>query len=163
MRIRVFDERDRPALERLMDAFGDELATMDPHGRLRRAEGMGAHGVARMVDGARGHDGLVVVAEDDGEVVGFAVGEVRRRDPDERFEIVDFVNGVVTELYVAPAARRRGAGRALLGALDERFRDSGCGAVTIEVFAPNRDARAFYAALGFEERDVYVFRSLARD
>jgi GNAT superfamily N-acetyltransferase len=160
MRIRRFEQRDRRSVERLMGAFGDELAAMDPYGRVIRAPGMGAHAVLRMLRRCREHDGIVLVATDQGHVVGFASGEVYRREPDERFEVVDYVSGEVSELYVAPRYRRRGAGRALLGALDEYFRKAGCGAVHIEVFGPNRDARAFYESLGYEERELFLFRLL---
>jgi ribosomal protein S18 acetylase RimI-like enzyme len=160
MRIRPFEERDRPSLERLMDAFGDELAAMDPSGRVIRAPGMGPHAVRRMLRRCRDHDGTVLVATERGHVVGFASGEVYRRERDERFEVINYVNGEVSELYVAPRYRRRGAGRALLDALDEHFCQAGCGAVHIEVFAPNRDARAFYRSLGSEERELFLFRQL---
>ena len=66
----------------------------------------------------------------------------------------------MTELYVAPLARRRGVATRLLEAFDDHFRERGCGAVRIEVFAPNASARSFYASLGYEERDLAVFRLL---
>ena len=146
-----------------MDDFGDELAAMDPHGRVTRADGMGRHALKRMLRRAADNEGVVLVAEDDGEVIGFASGEVYRRTRDERFEVIDYVNGEVTELYVAPQARRRGVATALLAALDDHFRKQGCGVVRIEVFAPNAAARAFYANLGYQERDLAVFRLLDPD
>jgi ribosomal protein S18 acetylase RimI-like enzyme len=161
--IRPFQQRDRSACERLMDAFGDELAAMDPYGRVIRAEGMGRHALKRMLRRAADNEGVVLVAEDDGEVIGFASGEVYRRMPDERFEVIDYVNGEVTELYVASQARRRGAATALLASLDDHFRERGCGAVRIEVFVPNASARAFYEKLGYEERDLAVFRLLGKE
>jgi GNAT superfamily N-acetyltransferase len=160
MPIRPFEQRDRAVCETLMDDFGAELAAMDPRGRVIRAEGMGRHGLKRMLRRAADNEGVVLVAEDDGDVIGFASGEVYRRERDDRFEVVDYVNGEVTELFVAPSARRRGVATALLAALDEHFRQRGCGAVRIEVFAPNLSARAFYAKLGYEERDLAVFRPL---
>jgi ribosomal protein S18 acetylase RimI-like enzyme len=161
VRIRPYEPPDRAACERLMDDFGAELASMDPHGRVIAAAGMGPHALRRMLRRAAENEGLVVVAEgEDGKVVGFASGEVYRREPDERFEVIDYVNGEVTELYVAPSARRHGVATALLAALDDHFKEAGCGVVRIEVFAPNAAARAFYARLGYEERDLAVFRSL---
>ena len=160
MLIRPFEERDRAVCEALMDDFGAELAAMDPHGRLIRAPGMGRHAVKRMLRRAADNEGVVLIAEDDADVTGFASGEVYRRIRDERFEVIDYVNGEVTELYVAPAARRRGVATTLLAALDDHFREGGCGAVQIEVFAPNASARSFYASLGYEERDLAVFRLL---
>src|SRR4051794_12968591 len=144
-----------------MADLGAELAAMDPHGRLIAPDGMGRHGLRRMLRRAAENEGLVLVAEDDNrDVVAFASGEIYRRERDERLEVIDYVNGEVTELYVAPRARRGGVATALLAALDDHFRDLACGAVQIEVFAPNQAARAFYARLGYEDRDLTVFRLL---
>src|SRR5204863_6811372 len=118
----------------------------------------GRHALKRMLRRSADNEGVVLVAEDDdGDIVGFASGEIYRRDRDERFEVIAYVNGEVTELYVARPSRRRGVATALLTALDEHFREHRCGAVQIEVFAPNGAARAFYARLGYEERDRPVF------
>lgn len=66
----------------------------------------------------------------------------------------------IEDLYVRPEARRRGVGRALLRAADERCAKRGISYVEVQV--QNEEAGAFYAALGFEpERCVRVFsRSL---
>jgi GNAT superfamily N-acetyltransferase len=66
----------------------------------------------------------------------------------------------IEDLYVRPEARRRGVGRALLEAADER-----CAAHNIsylEVQVEDDEAAAFYAALGYEpEPGVWVLsRSL---
>jgi ribosomal protein S18 acetylase RimI-like enzyme len=93
-------------------------------------------------------------------VVGFASGVVETRDERERLAVADYRNGVVPELYVTPRWRQRGIARALLEALHEHFRSRGCEAVRIEVFAPNVGARRFYERLGYEERDLFVYRPL---
>lgn len=52
--------------------------------------------------------------------------------------MLPFRNGRVIELYIRPEFRRRRVGRTLLGGMEARFRSHGCGAVYVEVFAPNR-------------------------
>ena len=66
----------------------------------------------------------------------------------------------VEDLYVRPEARRRGVGRALLQAADERCEDRGISYVEAQV--EEREAEQFYAALGYEpETSVRVLsRSL---
>jgi GNAT superfamily N-acetyltransferase len=66
----------------------------------------------------------------------------------------------VEDLYVRPEARRRGVGRALLQAADERCEDHGISYVEAQV--EEREAEQFYAALGYEpETSVRVLsRSL---
>ncbi len=79
---------------------------------------------------------VVWVAEAEGEVAGFAVWQEL---PGGEAELLN--------LAVAPGARRRGAGRALVEAMERRR-------VWLEVRASNEEAIRFYEALGFERRGV---------
>ena len=64
----------------------------------------------------------------------------------------------VEDLYVRPEARRRGVGRALLQAADERFQERGISYVEAQV--EEKEAEVFYAALGYEpETGVRVLSS----
>jgi GNAT superfamily N-acetyltransferase len=54
----------------------------------------------------------------------------------------------IEDLYVRPEARRRGAGRALLEAVDGRCRARGVSYVEAQV--EEDEVGAFYAALGYE-------------
>jgi GNAT superfamily N-acetyltransferase len=64
----------------------------------------------------------------------------------------------VEDLYVRPEARRRGVGRALLQAADERCEERGISYVEAQV--EEREAELFYAALGYEpETGVRVLSS----
>jgi ribosomal-protein-alanine N-acetyltransferase len=55
----------------------------------------------------------------------------------------------ILTLGVAPAARRRGLGRALVEAGCAAVREAGAGKVFLEVAAGNAAARALYAGCGF--------------
>jgi GNAT superfamily N-acetyltransferase len=58
---------------------------------------------------------------------------------------------LLDELYVLPAARGQGFGRAAVGAALEAARAAGCAAVHLEVDRVNRRARRLYASLGFAD------------
>jgi GNAT superfamily N-acetyltransferase len=59
----------------------------------------------------------------------------------------------IEDLYVKPDARRRGAGRALLEAVEERCKKRGVSYVEVQT----NKAAAFYTSLGYEpEEDVQV-------
>ena len=59
-----------------------------------------------------------------------------------------------------PGSRREGIGTQLISRFDEHFRSQGCEASVLEVFAPNAVARRFYEDLGYEERDLWLYRWL---
>jgi len=158
--IRAAHDGDRPELERLMDEFQGELASMDPYGRVIHGRGYGRFQVGVMFDDADENDGAVLVAEREGAIVGFAAGAIRTREDAEALSVVDFRDGEIAELYVIPDARSSGVATALIEAFERRFADAGCTAVRIEVFAPNAVARRLYAGLGYAERDLYLLKPL---
>ena len=60
----------------------------------------------------------------------------------------------IEDLYVKPGARRRGAGRALLGAVEERCKERGVSYVEVQT---DGKAAAFYIRLGYKpEEEVRV-------
>ena len=87
--------------------------------------------------------GVVLVFTVDGAVAGYAIVtwgwdlEFAGRD------------SVLTELYLAPAYRRRGFGRAGLAAAEEVARAYGANAMHLQVRDDNGRARALYEASGF--------------
>lgn len=78
------------------------------------------------------------VARDDGRPVGLVQG--RRRPPDAC---------LLFSMWVAPAARRLGVGRALVDAIDDWARGWGSKRVILWVLAGNEGAHRFYEDIGF--------------
>jgi len=85
---------------------------------------------------------LLSVAEEDGEVVGFAHATWTGEE------------GHVLRLYVHPNHRDEGAGRALLERTETELRNRGVDRIDAMVLAENDLGRAFYEAFGFEEVDT---------
>jgi GNAT superfamily N-acetyltransferase len=56
----------------------------------------------------------------------------------------------ITELFLAPASRSRGLGRATLHFIENVLRGHGIGALELQVERDNVEARAFYEHVGFE-------------
>ncbi len=154
--VREYRENDRAALVAHMDAFGEELAAMDPVRRLIRIDGYGEALVAAMLQEAS----RVFVAEAAGRVVAFGAANLHERSGRELVEVPAGVTGRITELYVEPRRRGRSLGLALLEALEEHLRESRCDVVRIELFAANRAATRFYERVGYEIRDVDLLKLL---
>lgn len=94
-------------------------------------------------------DAAPFIALAEGEAAGMIVFGFRRRLNHATFE------GWVSELVVAEAFRRRGIGRTLLAAAIAEWRLRGGHQVMLEVGHDRAEARALYAAAGFEERGKY--------
>ena len=85
----------------------------------------------------------VLAASAEGRVVGVAVLAYRLS-----FSAAGLFASI-EDLYVEPAARRRGVGRALLEAVGDRCAARGVSYVEAQV--EDEEAAAFYGALGYEE------------
>ena len=89
----------------------------------------------------------LLVAEADGAVVGYAHVE-EQRAPASPYARASAALHLVA-MVVDPARRSRGVGRALLGAVRGEARARGLDRVTLDVYAFNERARAFYEREGF--------------
>jgi ribosomal protein S18 acetylase RimI-like enzyme len=96
-------------------------------------------------------DRLLVVAEEDGEVVGMAYGETRvpSRFSDER-------SLEISGVMVRAGHRGRGVGRAMAGETARFAEEHGVRWIELKVFWPNETAMEFWRALGFTPRVVQL-------
>ena len=102
------------------------------------------------------HPGMAAFVAYDtvGEPVGFVEVALRR----------DYVNGTssspvgfIEGLYVVDRARRRGVGRALVGAAEGWAKSRGCTEMASDVLMGNDDSHAAHVALGYEETDRVIY------
>ncbi|HEX6039020.1 GNAT family N-acetyltransferase [Longimicrobium sp.] len=100
----------------------------------------------------------VVIAEEDGEPLGFALFF-------HNYSTFLAQPGLYLEdLYVRPEARGRGTGRALLAHLARLARERGCGRLEWWVLDWNESAIRFYRSLGARPMDEWtVFRLTGAD
>jgi ribosomal protein S18 acetylase RimI-like enzyme len=102
------------------------------------ADGLAALSVERRAESFRRSP--PIVAEQDGEIVGFvAVGECRDEDAE----------GELYAIYVDPRRWGAGVGRALIKSGETRLRELGYRDVILWVLEDNPRARRFYQAAGW--------------
>jgi ribosomal protein S18 acetylase RimI-like enzyme len=86
--------------------------------------------------------GIALLAEEDGQPVGFVTGSLDDWGPTTLY---------VTDLYVRPEHQGRGLGKALLRDAATAARERGFAHVLLDVALDNRYALQFYGRLGFRE------------
>jgi ribosomal-protein-alanine N-acetyltransferase len=84
---------------------------------------------------------LCLLAEDDGDLAGFAIAQ--------EAVIRKARGGHIVTIDVAPAFRRCGIGRLLMERIEERMKALGAGWLRLEVAVNNAAACDFYSGLGF--------------
>ncbi|MCW2791862.1 MAG: pat [Nocardioides sp.] len=140
MLIRPAAEQDLPAIKAIYDAEvlgGISTFTTTPP-ELDYWE-------TRLSSSAPGYH--VLVAEGDGEVLGYAYSTSYR--PREAY-----ARTRETSVYLAPGARGRGVGRALYDALLAAMRQDGVHLVVAVIALPNDASVALHRASGFESVGV---------
>ena len=104
----------------------------------------------------RAGEGIAIVAERDGEPVGYAV--VHLHDgPDDTYP----VGARWAEIYslsVAPQARGQGIGTQLLDAIDDRLTNLGIHDVAVSAMVENDAALRLYQRRGFVPRELILWR-----
>ena len=99
-------------------------------------------------------DRPIFVAREGASVLGYAfcVHKETAGDP----VLTDRRTLYIDDLCVDAAHRRRGVGTALLAHVRAYARERGFDDVTLNVWAFNEDARAFYAAQGFTPQRIFL-------
>lgn len=91
----------------------------------------------------------VVAEEDGGRPVGFSLGRIRPG------------SGTLTDLYVAPSARRGGVARELVLEVVKAFAERGLDRIDLQVQVTNAVARSVYARWGLRDEVVTMTSALA--
>ncbi len=104
-------------------------------------------------------DAAVLVAEDDGDVIGYAYAAVEGYD----YMALRGPAGVLHDLIVDPLRRGRGVGRLLLDAALEFLRTRGAPRVVLSTAERNEAAQRLFASMGFRRTMIEMTRELDSD
>jgi GNAT superfamily N-acetyltransferase len=128
---RLLRELRLASLSDAPEAFGQthENASREPDAEWQSAARASASGDRRAWFFARDEIGADV-----------GIVQARRRPPHDC---------LVFSMWVAPSARRTGAGRILLDAVEDWSRDWGARRIVLWVFGTNEGAQRFYESIGF--------------
>lgn len=95
----------------------------------------------------RSHDAVLIVAEADGRIVGYILGELHARRP--IYPVGAY--GFISDICVTQTWRRHGIGRALVAGAMDWFRQKGVTAVELLVAERNPDSLEFWRAMGWTD------------
>jgi ribosomal protein S18 acetylase RimI-like enzyme len=86
---------------------------------------------------------LIVVAEEEGEIVGALIGTIEQN------------HGCYFRIAVHPEYRRRGIGRSLVSAMESRFQSRKVKGIFVAVDEHNAPALPLFEALGYDENQIF--------
>jgi ribosomal protein S18 acetylase RimI-like enzyme len=99
---------------------------------------------------------LILAAELDGNIVGYAYARLEPRDWNALLD----AHGALHDVYVSERARRQGVARRLVETVREQLQVKGALRLVLHTASKNHAARAFFAALGFRETMIELTSEL---
>ena len=157
VKIREYDpDRDRHGVRKCFVELQDFERDLDP--RMPSGELVADSYLSLMFRRCVEFSGVVLVADVDQQVAGFVTVWTKYHsvEPDDGPREYGFIS----DLVVSSTYRRRGIGRALLGAAEMRARKAGTSSLQLSVKAGNEGAMALYSAEGFVESEIYLEKAL---
>jgi ribosomal protein S18 acetylase RimI-like enzyme len=165
MRVRLARPSDLPRVSELAAELVRQHHRLDPQ-RFLLVEPI-AEGYRRFLTGELRRKGaLILVAEEEGDeeegddadaILGYAYATLEPRNWNDLLD----ATGKLNDLFVDPASRRSGVGRALVGAAFEALSARGAPRVVLMSAWRNPEAHAFFEALGFRRTMLEMTAELA--
>lgn len=154
--IRPFNpETDSVGLRYCVIELQDFERQFDP--RMPSGEEIADEYVVEMLKRCRDCDGTVLIAEQEGEIAGYATILCRVQSDDLDDGNLEF--GLVADLVVREPFRGTGLGRKLLQAAEDYARENEVRWLRISVMSVNEGARKLYESEGFSE----IYRELEKE
>lgn len=136
--------------EAVGELFSRMYVSMEELGLMLPLTEEGAEKWLRTVKNTSGKFGLVILALDENEPVGFAQGMIKF--------LPDYLGGhpvgMIGHVYVEEKWRRAGTGRELVRELENWFKMKNVHSVELQVISTNPAAKAFWSDLGYEQELV---------
>lgn len=98
------------------------------------------------------NNGICYLAIEDKKAIGIIMGTI---PPYSEYDYLDYKcpkRGIIKELIVTSKIRSKGVGKALIGKIENYFKENSCEYVLIDVFAYNENAINFYNKNGYHPR-----------
>jgi ribosomal protein S18 acetylase RimI-like enzyme len=147
---------DLPTVGRLGALLVEEHYGFDPQRFLAASRGTPEGYASFISTQLEDPDVAVLVADDGGEVIGYAYAAVEGYD----YMALRGPAGVLHDIIVDPGHRGRGVGRLLLEAALEFLRSRGAPRVVLSTAEQNEAAQRLFASTGFRRTMIEMMREL---
>ncbi|HEY0321572.1 MAG TPA: GNAT family N-acetyltransferase [Pyrinomonadaceae bacterium] len=154
--IRRATPADLPRIGRLGALLVEEHYDFDPQRFLAARPGTPAGYASFMSTQLEDPDSAVLVADDNGNVIGYAYAAVEGYD----YMALRGPAGVLHDVIVDPEHRGRGVGRLLIDATLKFFRSRGVPRVVLSTAERNEAAQRLFASMGFRRTMIEMTREL---
>jgi len=138
----------------------DFLVKIDPLGLLCRMPGFRKPYSKNMIKKVKDNNGIIILAYDKNEVVGYVAGIIERKTKEDLLEVKPIKECKILDLFVFEKCRGLGLGKKLMKMAEDYFKKKSCKKANIDVFEPNTYAHNFYRKLGYSDRVIEMIKEL---
>jgi len=161
VKIRAYTGKDRKDITTLIQTLQDYVADLDLLGLNKSGKDFNASAYVESLLQKIAHgNGAILVAEQDGNILGGIAGVVEETSPEDQLEVHSAMRGRIVELIVSPEHRGKNVGKELMKTMEAFFKEQNCAHVRVECFAPNTKAHAFYEKCGYSDRTIEILKTL---
>ena len=128
--------------------------------RMKPPSEMGPWYIEKLLQACAGHRGRLLVAEEDGRILGYAC-VLTAVSSEAELDEVAYRYASIEDLVVASDHRRRGLGSRLLKACEDIARAEGARWLRISVLADNASAVRAYGKFGFKDLFLQMEKGLS--
>lgn len=147
--VRQYESQDEKAFRRIaIDNYTEQ--TKESQSVTVEAPAVQAY-LEHIIGIQAGGKGLILVAEQEQKLVGFACLQY------------EDAYAFISDLYVTPGKRGQGVGTLLTEKFEEQARSTGASHIALRVEADNTDSRSFYIKKQYQEKFVVMSKELSTD
>lgn len=160
--IRPYRPSDKKQLVAAIEALQDHFVSMDMTGTFTRQPGYGKTYAKYIQNEVKKHNGVIYVAMDGKQMVGFVSGAVYKKSKFEMTYTIPKVTGWVLLLYVDPNYRDQKLGTQLMDKLEQYFTKKKCDIVRLEAAGSHTSPYEYYKRRGYHAWSVDMIKPLKR-
>jgi ribosomal protein S18 acetylase RimI-like enzyme len=156
-RIEPYQRADLPSIVAFVEAI-QEIERVDVPD-LRPGAEIGSSYAETLLRSVDRQDGVILLAKDGDQAVGFACAWIER-DDDPLLREDARRHAYVSDIFVGEAWRRRGVGRTLLTAIEAEMHRRGCRRIRICSKAANLAAASCYQSAGYRSYEIIYAKAI---
>ncbi len=159
IKIKEFENKDKVAVIRLLEEFGDTEANIDPTGLSKKLEGYGKTVLKEtLMEVSKGNCKLYIAVKKN-EVVGFVKAAIDEEITPITVESTQKI-GTIYLICVSERYRNNKIGTKLIDTAERYLISSGCKLLWIGYFAPNYKAGEWFMKRGYKVRRIFMLKAL---
>jgi ribosomal protein S18 acetylase RimI-like enzyme len=104
--------------------------------------------------------GIITIAEDDNRIIGYGIGYLKLRTPEDEHEYKDIRVGYIDDLFILDEYRNMGVGTNMMKMIEEFFQEIQCQYSELSVCAKNTLAHSLYLREGYQDHLIHMLKRL---